>query len=136
MALYLLDSSTFSHLARDAAGPRRRLATLAPTDRVVTCTIVRGEILYGLARLAPGRNRSLLEAKTTLLFASIPCEAVAPSAAEHYARLRLHPDRAGRPVGDNDLWIAAVACDLDATLVAEDTDFDSLPGLRLETWTR
>lgn len=136
MAAYLLDSSTFSHLARDAAGPRRRLAALDPHDRVVICAIVRGEVLYGLGRLPPGRNRGLLEAKTAALFVSMPCEPVAPSAAEHYARLRLHTERRGRPVGDNDLWIAAVACDVDATLVAEDSDFDGLPGLRTESWTQ
>jgi predicted nucleic acid-binding protein len=34
------------------------LSSIEPDDRVVICTITRGEILFGLERLAPVRRRS------------------------------------------------------------------------------
>jgi hypothetical protein len=37
-----------------------RLAALGPNDKIVVCPIVRGEILYGLARLPQGRRRDNL----------------------------------------------------------------------------
>jgi predicted nucleic acid-binding protein len=55
-------------------------SAIAPDDRVVICTITRGEILFGLEKLAPGRRRSELEEKATKLFAAIPCEPI-PRAA-------------------------------------------------------
>jgi tRNA(fMet)-specific endonuclease VapC len=38
--------------------------------------------------------------------------------------------RAGTPVPDNDLWIAAVAIEHDLALVTRDRHFDKLPQLR------
>jgi predicted nucleic acid-binding protein len=37
--------------------------------------------------------------------------------------------RAGLPLDENDLWIAATALAIDATLVTRDTDFRSIEGL-------
>jgi hypothetical protein len=44
-------------MRRDAK-VRARVAALTPTGRVVICTITRGEVLYGLARLPEGKRRS------------------------------------------------------------------------------
>ena len=45
---------------------------------------------------------------------------------EAYADLSAHLKRAGRPIGQNDLWIAATARATGATLLTIDTDFDAL----------
>jgi len=50
------------------------MAALSEDDRVVTCTIVRGEILFGIARLAESRRRTDLEEKSRQLFDALPCE--------------------------------------------------------------
>jgi hypothetical protein len=52
------------------------LAFVQPDDRVVTCSIVRGEILFGLERLPQGQRRAVLEAKAQVVFAALPCEPV------------------------------------------------------------
>jgi hypothetical protein len=49
--IFLLDSNAFSDLMRKNARIEARLAGLGPNDKVVICPIVRGEILYGIARL-------------------------------------------------------------------------------------
>ena len=103
------------------------LSSIAPEDRILTCTIVRGEILFGLGRLDPGRRRTALEAKADQLFASVPCE---PSlAGGHYARLKLGQQRLGLSLDENDLWIASTALALGAALVSNDSDFQRVPSL-------
>jgi hypothetical protein len=63
---YLWDTTTCSALMRRDAKVRARVAALTVADRVVICTITRGEILYGLARLPEGKRRSALEVEGCL----------------------------------------------------------------------
>ena len=42
-----------------------RLAGMSSSDRIITCTIVRGEILFGIERLPQGKRRSDLAAKAS-----------------------------------------------------------------------
>jgi tRNA(fMet)-specific endonuclease VapC len=51
---------------------------------------------------------------------------------EQYARLFVLLKRAGTPIPDNDLWIAAVALQHDLGLVTRDRHFQKLPHLRRE----
>lgn len=113
---------------------RARIAALRSDDHIVICTIVRGEVLYGLARMPQGKKRRALEAKATNLFAVIPCEAVPESAAGHYARCKREVEHQGTPLDENDLWIAATAQALGAVLVSSDRDFQKVMDLRLEDW--
>ena len=72
--IYLLDTNAISALMRADLRMASWLSSIGPDDRVVICTITRGEILFGLERLAPGRRRSELEGKALRLFAALPCE--------------------------------------------------------------
>ena len=49
--------------------------------------------------------------------------------AEQYARLFVQLKRAGTPVPDNDLWIAALTLEHDLTLITRDRHFDCIPQL-------
>ena len=49
---------------------------------------------------------------------------------EHYARLFVQLKRAGTPVPDNDLWIAALTIENDLALITRDRHFDRIPQLR------
>jgi tRNA(fMet)-specific endonuclease VapC len=49
--------------------------------------------------------------------------------AEQYARLFVQLKRAGTPVPDNDLWIAALALENDLALITRDRHFDNIPQL-------
>jgi tRNA(fMet)-specific endonuclease VapC len=51
--------------------------------------------------------------------------------AEHYARLFVQLKRAGTPIPDNDLWIAALALEHDLQLITRDRHFKSIPQLLL-----
>ena len=50
--------------------------------------------------------------------------------AEQYARLFVQLKRAGTPVPDNDLWIAALALEHDLALISRDRHFDNVAQLR------
>ena len=52
---YLLDTSGISALMREEPAMESWLASLAEVDLVVTCTIARGEVLFGLEKLAAGQ---------------------------------------------------------------------------------
>ena len=53
----------------------------------------------------------------------------------HYGEIRAFLSRAGKPIGGNDLFIAAHASALDLTLVSANIrEFSRVPGLRVENW--
>ncbi len=88
------------------------LSSVAIDDRVVMCTIAHGEIPFGLGRLAHGRRRAELEVKAQKLFDIMPSQ-----------------QRRGLPLDENDLWMAATALAINATLVSRDSDFQGVAGL-------
>ena len=47
--------------------------------------------------------------------------------AEHYARVFVQLRRAGTPVPDNDLWIAALVLEHDLVLITRDRHFERIP---------
>ena len=107
------------------------LSSIGADDRVAICAIARGEILFGLERLAPGRRRTELEGKAGKLFAVLPCEPIPPAAGDRYANVKVSQQRRGLPLDENDLWIAATALVMNATLVSRDCDFQAIEGLSL-----
>ena len=114
----------------------QHLADTADSDRVAVCTIVRGEILFGIERLPHGKRRIRLAEKASQLFSAVPCEPVRESAGDQYARIKLESQQAGLVLDENDLWIAATTVSLGATLVSRDTDFKRVEGLHVVDWTK
>jgi predicted nucleic acid-binding protein len=107
------------------------MAGLEQGDRVITCTIVRGEILFGIARLPPGRRRTELEETGGQFLATVRCEPVPERAGDFYAAVKLARQQRGLTLDENDLWVAATALALGATLVTRDSDFGGIDGLPL-----
>ena len=135
MAIYLLDTSTFSFLMSRHSRVLSRLNTVAPPDRVVICPIVRGEVLYGLERMPQGSRRRHLEETAANLFAQIPCVEMSAVVGDFYARIKRDAEQRGTPLDENDLWIAATALAIRAVLVTSDRDFQRVSGLSVEDWT-
>ena len=107
------------------------MAGLEQGDRVVTCTIVRGEILFGIARLPPGRRRTELEETGGQFLATVRCEPVPERAGDFYAAVKLARQQRGLTLAETDLWVAATALALGAALVTRDSDFAGIDGLRV-----
>jgi predicted nucleic acid-binding protein len=132
---FLLDTTTFSDLMREHPKVDARLGSISSTDRVVICSVVRGEIRYGIERLPQSKRRQELEAKAAQLFAILPCEPVPEAAGDRYATVKLSRQRQGLALDENDLWIAATVLALSAVLVSRDSDFQQIDGLAVEDWT-
>ena len=131
---YLLDTTAFSALMRRDAGMRARFASLSPADRITICTITRGEVLYGLERLPPGRRQRGLEAEAKQLFSQLACLPVPETAGDRYAQIKRRAEQRGTPLDENDLWIAASAVAFGAVLVTRDSDFQRVNDLQVEDW--
>ena len=95
----------------------------------MTCTIVRGEILFGIARLRSGRRRTELEQASEQFLSTLHCEPVPVRAGDFYAPVKLSRQQLGLALDENDLWIAATALAFDAALVSRDSDFAGIDGL-------
>ena len=133
--LFLLDTNAFSDLMREHPRVDAHLASISPTDRVVICSVVRGEIRYGIERLPQSKRRQELEIKATNLFAVLPCEPVPEAVGDYYARIKLARQQKGLSLDENDLWIAATALALGAVLISRDRDFQQIDGLTVNDWT-
>lgn len=133
MSGYLLDTNTLSALMQ---APRGRLAeriARAGEANVFTSVIVAAELRFGAVRKRSQRLVTELDGILAELEPK-PLEAVA---ALHYGRLRAALERAGTPIGANDMLIAAHALSLDATLVSDnEREFARVEGLRVENWLR
>ena len=87
-----------------------------------------GELLFGarnsgrpLANLAVYRG----------FFSNLPVLLLDALAAEHYAEIRLALKQKGRPIPENDMWIAAICRAHDVPLLTFDRHFAEVPGLAL-----
>jgi tRNA(fMet)-specific endonuclease VapC len=54
--------------------------------------------------------------------------------ARHYGRIKNELRAKGRPIPENDIWIAAVAQQRDLTVVSRDVHFQEVEALSLEVW--
>ncbi|MGE0500460.1 MAG: PIN domain-containing protein [Rhizobiaceae bacterium] len=133
MTLYLLDTNAVSSLADDPEGLVARHIARVGLEHVATSVIVSGEIEFGLELKRSPRLKAQMEQVTTRL----PILPFEQPADKRYGSLRAELKRRGRPIGPNDLLIAAHALALDATLVtANVNEFACVPGLRVENWLR
>lgn len=54
--------------------------------------------------------------------------------ARRYGEVKNGLRQKGRPIPENDIWIAAIALQYDLTLVARDVHFGEVDGLKVEAW--
>jgi predicted nucleic acid-binding protein len=133
--IFLLDTNAIADLMNQNPTFASRLAAVGVNDQVITCAIVRGEVQYGIARLPPGKRKAALETQAAGVFAILPCESATSSVADQYARLRAEQDRHGLRLEQNDLWIAATAATLNATIVSRDADLRKVAAVSAVDWT-
>jgi tRNA(fMet)-specific endonuclease VapC len=134
--IFLLDMNAISDIVREDPRIDSRLATVAPSDRVITCTIVAGESLFGAERLPPGKRRDDLYGKIRKILAGIDCEPIDRACGDSYSQIKRACRDKGISLDENDLWIAATAVKIDATVVTRDADLHRVPGLNAEDWSR
>ena len=83
--VYLLDTNGVSDLVNQLPQVRRRLAALPAADQVVTCTVVVGEVAFGVERLPAGNRRDDLARRTATTLTLFSCAPISLAVAGHYA---------------------------------------------------
>jgi tRNA(fMet)-specific endonuclease VapC len=129
LSRYLLDTDIISDLIQNPQGRAARRIAKTGEDNICTSIIVAAELRYGCAK-----SGSLLKAVEDLLgeIEVLPFEV--PADVE-YGEIRAELETAGRPIGGNDLLIAARSRALGATVVtANIQEFERVRGLKVENW--
>ena len=130
--MYLLDTNACIRILN---GTSERLVTRLRNhepSEIHLCSVVKAELLYGARRSARPADNLRLLAK---FFAPLVCLPFDDLCAERYGHIRSELERAGTPIGPNDLMIAATAVAHDLALVTHNTaEFARVAGLRLEDW--
>jgi tRNA(fMet)-specific endonuclease VapC len=130
---YLLDTNIVSDLVRNPQGKVAQRVRKVGEDKVCTSIVVAAELRYGAEKRASPRLWAQLEAVLGALEV-LPLETPADKA---YGSIRTQLEKAGRPIGGNDLLIAAQALALGSTIVTDnEKEFARVRGLSRENWLR
>jgi len=94
-------------------------------------SIVVGELFYGARKSARVVSNLSRVEELAAKFVVLNCDV---STARHYGKIRELLRTKGRPIPENDIWIAAHAQQYDLTLVTRDAHFSAVEGIRIEAW--
>ncbi len=127
----MLDTNIVSDLVRNPQGAVMRHIVRVGPEAVCVSIITAAELRYGCAR----KGSAKLLANVEAILGSVQILAFDVPADAEYGGIRAELEAAGRPIGPNDLLIAAHACSLGAVLVTANTgEFARVRGLQLENW--
>ena len=124
----ILDTNAVSALL---AGDSSLGEVLASDERHHLPAIVIGEYRYGLLG---SRHRDHLQRLLRILIRESYVLGIDETTADHYSQVRDELRRKGRPIPENDIWIAAVARQHQQPVVSRDDHFDYVQDLRRVEW--
>jgi tRNA(fMet)-specific endonuclease VapC len=130
---YLLDTNICIYIAKqrppEVAG---RFESLRPGE-VGMSMISYGELLFGAEK---SQQPQPATERLQRLAELVPVLSLPDESPRHYARIRAELERAGTPIGANDLWIASHALASGLILVSNNLrEFGRIAGLAAENWT-
>jgi tRNA(fMet)-specific endonuclease VapC len=130
---YLLDTNVVSDLIRNPQGRVAEHIRRVGEAQVCTSIIVAAELRYGAAKRGSPRLAAQLEA----VLGCLDVLALETPADAAYGLIRTRLEQAGRPIGSDDLLIAAQAIALGYTIVTDNEgEFARVDGLLRENWLR
>ena len=129
---YLLDTSICIYIQRQKPDEVLvRFQKLKPGDAAIS-VITWGELLYG-AEKSHQRKRALQLLEEFKTF--VPVLPMPENAGKTYGSIRKKLESKGKPIGNNDMWIAAHAIAATLTIVTNnEREFQRVPGLKVQNW--
>ena len=128
---YLLDTNIVSDLVRNPHGVVARKVMRVGEDAVCTSIIVACELRYGAAK----KNSRPLFDNVQRVLSALPVLPLESGVELPYGNVRTRLEQRGKPIGFNDLLIAAHALALDLVLVTANLkEFSRVPDLQVENW--
>jgi tRNA(fMet)-specific endonuclease VapC len=130
---YLLDTSICIYIHREKPMEvLMRFQKLKPGEAAIS-VITWGELTYGAEKSQQHKKAlQLLEEFKTF----VPVLPMPENAGKAYGEIRASLEAKGKPIGNNDLWIAAHAKAAALTIVTNnEREFQRIPGLKMQNWT-
>ena len=128
---FLLDTNILSDLVRNPQGTVTDHILREGEGSICTSIVVAAELRFGAEKRGSRRLSTQLET----ILSAIEILPMEEPTDRQYAKLRCHLEKAGTPIGPNDMLIAAHALSLGLTLVtANQNEFHRVPGLAVENW--
>ena len=130
--MYMLDTNTCIYVLNKRSAELKHKFKVSKDLCISMVTYA--ELCFGIENgdaSLRGRRWAQIDLFTRLLL-TLPLD---EAAGKHYGRIRAHLKRAGTPIGNNDLFIAAHALSTGAILVSNnEREFKRVPGLVVENW--
>lgn len=131
MLKYLLDTNIVIYVIK-----RRPLEVLssfnAHAGRMAISAITLAELYHGAEKSTRGQQNLAVVEEFASRLEVLPYSA---RAAQHYGAIRAALEKVGRPIGVNDLHLAAQARSEGLVMVTNNvSEFERVPGLLLENW--
>ena len=128
---YMLDTNIISDLIRHPGGKAANRIRKLGADGQCVSIITAAELRFGAAKRGSPHLTELVEQ----ILGEIDILPFAAPADQTYASIRNDLEAAGRPIGPNDLLIAAHAVSVGAILVTGNLkEFKRVRGMKVENW--
>ncbi len=129
---YMLDTNICIYIIKNNPISVRQKFEQISASNLVLSMVTLAELRYG-AEKSQAREKAIKAIDQ--LSRHIQIAELDEVVAEHYADIRAQLERQGKPIGNNDLWLAAHARAKNWVLVSNNTrEFERVVGLRLENW--
>lgn len=129
---YMLDTNICIYIIKNNPISVRQKFEQISANNLVLSMVTLAELRYG-AEKSQAREKAIKAIEQ--LSRHIQIAELDEVVAEHYADIRAQLERQGKPIGNNDLWLAAHARAKNWVLVSNNTrEFERVVGLRLENW--
>jgi tRNA(fMet)-specific endonuclease VapC len=128
---FLLDTDILSDLVRKPHGEVAKAIARVGEQNVCTSIVVAAELRFGAAKSGSKR----LVRQVDRILSALEILPLEPPAERQYSSVRNLLEQRGRPIGPNDLLIAAQSLAENCTLVtANEREFSRVPSLKTENW--
>ena len=125
---YLLDTNVVIAIF---ASDRQVHQRLREASEVFVSSVVLGELYYGARKSSHIESNLKKVEEFAAANAILDCDS---TTAGHYGRVKNELRDKGRPIPENDIWIAAIARQHELTLVSHDSHFKAVDELSVEVW--
>lgn len=120
----LLDTNIISDLNDNVP---ETLDVMALAEEVFTSVVVAGELFYGIENSTRRKENFSFY---TDFFQTCAVLDITLDTASIYGTIKTNLRQKGKPIPENDIWIAAIAIQNDLTLLTHDHHFNSVDRLR------
>jgi len=125
---FLLDTSIIIALFANEPEVRNRISG---SEEVFISSVSLGELYFGAYRSSKAQENIDRIDDFALSTTVLNCST---ETAKRYGEIKNRLKDKGKPIPENDIWIAALAKQYDLTLVTRDTHFIAIDKLKREAW--